>query len=1289
MNAAKRIFDQAIDLPMAEREGFVENACAGSPVLRNEVERLIQAFESETSSQTFRPILSAMTLPPRSTSKPFQGTTRFVVQRQLGAGAFGSVYQVWDREQRVALAAKVLHDSDADVLLRFKREFRFAVELRHENLVRLHELFSEDHQWFFTMELVDGETFLEYVRPGTGGCDIDRLRSALAQLAAGILYLHSAKCLHRDLKPANVLVTPNRRVVLLDFGLIRDLNISVIQSMTFAGTPAYMSPEQSMQKSLTESSDWYSVGVMLFQALTGKLPHNHFSVETLKRRDREWIAAAELNDAPADLRDLCTQLLAFDPLDRPSGEKISSSLCASEPSVHIIRDNAPGAFSSQNEFFVGREEQLYELDESFMATREGKLRVVLIDGPSGIGKTATVRHFLKYQTAKHPNILVLRGRCYEFESVPYKGLDALVDELTQYLARLPESQVNALLPRQASLLPRLFPVLGRVSAIKKAPIGSALVPDEQELRQRTFSALRELLGRLSDRGPVIIWIDDLQWGDRDSSTFLAELCAPPDQPPLLLILTYRSEDVSVNPTLQYFRRILAGQKNLGEWRQITLPNLTQRESSALVSDLIANRPAIRPEIQSQIVQEADGHPLFLQQLAYRASSKLALRVENASEFSLRTILQQRVGDLPAFAREVLEYSCIGGQPLSTQLLFEAAATSPLAKDADRGDALILLVHERLLRISGPHENRRMEPYHDQIRNAVIEMLDDNVRRTRHARLAQVLSTQPDLEPQILVKHFQEAGDMTAAYHAAGQAAAAAEQQLAFDRAALFYQVALRTCPTDGDLEALYRRLGDALAKAGSGHDAAQAYLAAAERNQVISFELRQLAASQLMRSGYVDDALALINELAHKCGVKTVKSPLGALIRMTLGRMHTRLVFLNGPPRLKGGIPSRRGLQRLALLRTAGVELMMADPVQSIYFQVKYIQEAVKHGDKAHLAAAFALEATIRVSTGYSPAAFTLLDAAEALAGDSGNANALGQIYLARAYVDQLLGRVPDGIAHAERAITFLREKCTGVAWELTAAYTLLFGNLCWSGRVSTVQTLLPQLIKEGTARGDVNVEVSLRLISQTHYAYLSADKPEECLRELGLGVRRLSNKGFLMPQLGALFMKVETYLYMGQYRKAREELVREWSAMSKSFILRTRKNLTISAIFLRGRVGLSCWLDDRTNILLQREVEGCAKQLKRIKFAWARPLSNILYAGLAVGRGLRSQAIELLQTAYEGLDEIELHGLASAARHVAGTLRDDEPGGALIRQAADFFESENVRDPASFVRMLLPGRWT
>src|SRR5262249_45261543 len=181
--------------------------------------------------------------------------------RQLGAGAFGTVYQVWDREQQVAVAVKVLHRWKPDLLFRFKREFRSLIGVRHPHLVRLYELFSETDEWFFSMELVDGENFLEYVRGG-GRCDLHRLRAALGQLTEGIQALHVAQRLHLDLKPANALVTAAGRVVVLDFSLVHEVDASIQNPsrMQVAGTPAYMAPEQLLGAQVSEAADWYAVG---------------------------------------------------------------------------------------------------------------------------------------------------------------------------------------------------------------------------------------------------------------------------------------------------------------------------------------------------------------------------------------------------------------------------------------------------------------------------------------------------------------------------------------------------------------------------------------------------------------------------------------------------------------------------------------------------------------------------------------------------------------------------------------------------------------------------------------------------------------------------------------------------------------------------------------------------------------------------------------------------------------------------------------------------------------------
>ncbi|HKP63433.1 MAG TPA: serine/threonine-protein kinase [Polyangiales bacterium] len=183
-------------------------------------------------------------------ASPLLSIGRFRLLRSLGRGGNGCVYEALDprRQQRVAL--KVLHSRGAREL---ERDFRALAELKHPNLVALHELHVAPTILYYTMELVEGEDFLGY----STHCRSETLVDALLQLSRGVQALHSAGRLHRDLKPDNVLATPRGDIRLIDLDL------------SSAGTPGYMSPEQR-EGHARQSSDWYSVGALLDAVLRAR-----------------------------------------------------------------------------------------------------------------------------------------------------------------------------------------------------------------------------------------------------------------------------------------------------------------------------------------------------------------------------------------------------------------------------------------------------------------------------------------------------------------------------------------------------------------------------------------------------------------------------------------------------------------------------------------------------------------------------------------------------------------------------------------------------------------------------------------------------------------------------------------------------------------------------------------------------------------------------------------------------------------------------------------------------------
>jgi eukaryotic-like serine/threonine-protein kinase len=578
------------------REG---GSCAGC-LLRGalEGETLCSLDQPRTSSTN--PAVPAGPVPPDGTApaalaappplSPAGGSlfAGYDLLEELGRGGMGIVYRALDRKRNRVVALKTLRSLNPAALQRFKREFRLLANLAHPNLVPLYELSSDGVEWCFTMEFVEGVELLASIRHGgasrgnsqaplTTPAQWQRLRCGLMQLGLGIQALHEAGRLHRDVKPNNALVTREGRVVLLDFGLAADLGKEDLYQSTeqhVLGTVAYMSPEQASAQPVSTATDWYSVGVILYQALTGQLPFTGNPYQILQAKVRQDpLAARDVYEAvPEDLDVLCAELLRRDPAARPTGLHVLRRLSSSTSSLGI---QSPDVRSRG--VLLGRESHLQTLEDAFRSMQGGSTVVVQVSGCSGMGKTALLQGFLE-RLREQDEVVVLAGQCYEKEAVPYKAFDSLVDALASYLRRLAPLEAQALLPRDMAPLARVFPVLRDLPMAPARP-GSTAIPDLQEVRRRAFAAFRELLARLGDRHLLVLAIDDLQWGDLDSLALYWDLLRPPDPPRLLFVGAFRSEKVHISPFLQ--RRRIRG------WLPFVLSEMIARgilmKSRSLVS----------------------------------------------------------------------------------------------------------------------------------------------------------------------------------------------------------------------------------------------------------------------------------------------------------------------------------------------------------------------------------------------------------------------------------------------------------------------------------------------------------------------------------------------------------------------------------------------------------------------------------------------------------------------------------------------------------------------------------
>jgi serine/threonine protein kinase/tetratricopeptide (TPR) repeat protein len=1274
----------------------------------------------------------------------FQGTSRFKIRSKLGSGASGSVYEVYDRERESAVALKVLNKINPAAIYRFKKEFRALADVAHANLVQLYELLSEGDSWFYTMELITGTDFLSYVRRDPGSqphlddgyrthaqtMDVDqlavdngnhgdgvaatareadlpfhegRLRSAMRQLADGLVALHESNKLHRDLKPSNVLVTDEGRVVLLDLGLVRDMlpQRMIYESIDedIVGTPAYMSPEQATGLQITQASDWYAVGAMLYQALTGKIPYtgNVLKILTDKQSFDPKPPREVCRAIPSDLDALCRALLRRDPNRRPSGREILRILGATEYATDPVHAST-GISSGGTRIFVGRKSLLERLQESYLTASRGETITILMHGSSGIGKSALMRRFLDDLYHSNEETVILAGRCHVRESVPYKAFDALIDSLSRYLRSLPEDEAVRLLPSNVLALSRLFPVLNRVSAVAGARRRVLEIPDSRELRRRAFAALRELFQRLTDIHPVVLYIDDLQWGDVDSMELLSELLRPPDPPPLLLVTCFRSEDAMSSPLL---RSLLSSglKKAATEVRELVLDELSQEQSLELARQLLGSKVPGADELSQTIARESGGNPFLLETLARHIHSLASsgdagpdarenLRL-SLTETTMEKVVASQLGDLSDEARRLVEIIAVAGAPVEIDAARRAAEI-----EGNVHAPLTALRSARLIRLRGSRAQDRIEIYQNRVREGLLHLMDADKIKTLHYRLALALQASGNADPEALALYFKEAGELERAAEFAARAAQRASEALAFDRAARLNRIALEfPFRKEGDYRELQTRLGTALENAGRGAEAAEAFLAAAEGAKAgDALELRRRAAEQLLISGHLDQGIETVRQVLESIGMKLARTPMRALIGMLFYNLLLKLRGIKFNEMDSTQIPLEQ-LIRIDTCWSVSIGLGIADTIRGMEFGKRHVLLALKAGEPYRVARALAIEVGYSATGGSKTLERTrqLIRAATRLAKRTNHPHALGLVNMTSGMAAYLEGRWSRALERLAQAEEILRERCTGVTWEIDTSVLFQFRSLLLLGSYGEICRRLPSLLKDCRDRGDLSAETSLRT-RVSWVVNLINDEPEEARAEVSSAIQRWTQQGFHLQHYWHLTGQTEISMYQGRALAGWDELEQLWTGLARSLLLKIQFTRT-EALHLRARCALAAAVETGVDTPryqgLVKVVNSCLKTIEKEKLRWADPLALLIRAGMLAAEGQAEEAADLLIDAIDGFEAADMALYAMAAQRCRGLLIGGHSGTELVQQAHAWMTEQQIKSPERITAVLAPGGWS
>ncbi len=365
---------------------------------------------------------------------------KYQIIERVGHGGMAEVYKAYQASLNRHVALKVMHPhlaEDPDFISRFEREATAVARLRHPNIVLVHDFDTVENLYYMVMEFIEGETLKEELRQRqaqeentavSAPYTLPEIAYILTSLSSALDYAHTQGVIHRDLKPGNIMFTTEGQVIITDFGLVRLLDnahqdISLPHVVT--GTPAYMSPEQAQSDHVDHRTDIYALGVIIYELLSGKTPHQADSAFNIlvKRASDQPFPKLERTDIPPAIEEILHQALAYDPTDRLASagsfaqafreaidltmdEMMRTAPTSMMPLVRtplangeetggrahtpLSRPACPyrGLFAFREEdahYFFGREEFTEKL-----VTAVGQQNLLPIIGPSGSGKSSVI-----------------------------------------------------------------------------------------------------------------------------------------------------------------------------------------------------------------------------------------------------------------------------------------------------------------------------------------------------------------------------------------------------------------------------------------------------------------------------------------------------------------------------------------------------------------------------------------------------------------------------------------------------------------------------------------------------------------------------------------------------------------------------------------------------------------------------------------------------------------------------------------------------------------------------------
>ncbi|RYY00396.1 hypothetical protein EON78_01285, partial [bacterium] len=650
-------------------------------------------------------------------------TVRYNVIKKLGEGGMGAVFQVEDTLNNNVVAFKILSKQIAEspeTLLQFKQEFRVMNKLKHPNTVNVFDYgIMPDRSPYLTMEVVPGHELADLKN-----IDFKEITRILTQLCQALSFIHSRLLVHCDIKPQNIRIKEDGSVKVMDFGLMNQLGLRSNGQIT--GTVDYLPPEIPTGGIINESSDLYSVGVLAYEMVTGKLPFIGESIlEVIRAHINSPVVPPSqlIADIPPQLEKVILKLLEKSQQDRYKNASEVIADLVELSGEEVINESIEQKRSYLNSsVLVGRDTELKTLESALNMVNKNHSRAVFVGAPAGVGKSRLVQEFkLQVQLAEHP---FLTGHCFEQGMSAYKPMaDAFKQILPLTSKEELEKYGNVLVKILPELREKGFEPLANLEGISE--------------KLRLFDTITAWLSDVANRETLVIFIDDLHWIDQASIDLLNTCIRDLRKSRIMFMGTFRDDEVPAgHPMWQTVEEELTS--------LVKLEPFTTEDIRELIKAMLGSIE-LKLEFLEKVKNATGGNAFFISEVMRYLVEESILQIKFGTwhlpadytswelPTSIEATVNRRLNSLSPKAMELIRLAAVAGRKLRLSL-FKAVSGWD---EEDIFSAIDELIERQFLN-SLDHEY--LFP-HDRVRETLYDSLEEDKRKDLHEKVAETIENE--------------------------------------------------------------------------------------------------------------------------------------------------------------------------------------------------------------------------------------------------------------------------------------------------------------------------------------------------------------------------------------------------------------------------------------------------------------------------------------------------------------------------------------------------------------------